>query len=313
MIASSVPYKMQSLLRSTETIQQSAEATVIAAGKTKEGVAAVVRSKAAAHEQALFIFKKSRLLGKLKLFRVYPVTKELRLAPRPHGFQVSWCDESSDDLVLLCEDERLLDTLSQRLAEMSSYQREPFNAQASAYRWIWFYETYIPAIIGDIEAASISTRLSIGLKPEHYGKEAMLTYVQQQLLKREGEYVTTHYIPVFVGTWNCAGTGPDQSLVSWLSCASPEPDILILGLQEMCMLTATNILGDEGRMREWVEFVERQVKEAFPGSRYVKVDTGSLVGLLTILFVKDTLRSYVRVDPNQTVKLGFRGVTVGFT
>lgn len=301
---------MQSLLRSTETIQQSAEITAISAGKTKEGLAAVVRSRAAAHEQALFICKKSRLLGKLKLFRVYPVTKELRLAPRPHGFQVSWGDESSEDLVVLCEDERLLDTLSQRLAEMASYQREPFNAQASAYRWIWFYETYIPAAIGDIEAASISSRLSIGLKPEHYGKEAMLTYVQQQLQKRESEYVTTHYVPGFAGTWNCAGTGPDQSLVPWLSCASPEPDLLILGLQEMCMLTATNILGDEGRMKEWVDFVERQVKEAFPGSRYAKVAVESLVGLLTIVLVKDTLHPFVRADPSQTVKLGFRGVTV---
>lgn len=286
---------------------------MIAAGKTKEGVAAVVRSRAAAHEQALFICKKSRLLGKLKLFRVYPVTKELRLAPRPHGFQVSWGDECSEDLVIVCEDERLLDTLSQRLAEMASYQREPFNAQASAYRWIWFYETFIPAAIGDLEATGVSSRMSIGLKPEHYGKEAMLTYVQQQLQKRESEYVTTHYVPVFVGTWNCAGTGPDQSLVPWLSCASPEPDILILGLQEMCMLTATNILGDEGRMNEWVDFVVTQVKEAFPGSRYTKVAAESLVGLLTIVFAKNTLHPFMRVDPSQTVKLGFRGVTVRAT
>lgn len=93
----------------------------------------------------------------------------------------------------------LIHMLSTLKESSSKYQRNPFYSGASTHRWIWYYDHFIPhevKLLDAQNAANFAHRGSVAFKIEDYGKEVMLTYISQQLLKMAPEY--TNYQPITV-------------------------------------------------------------------------------------------------------------------
>ena len=101
-----------------------------------------------------------------------------------------------------------------------------------------------------------------------------------------------------MGSFNCAGSKPSGDVTLWLRGRADlwieqeekdiTPDILLIGLQEMCDLKATNILGDEKSAHRWVDFLLENVIRAY-GDDYKMVATNNLVGLVTVIFARTDL------------------------
>lgn len=77
----------------------------------------------------------------------------------------------------------------------------------------------------------------------------------------------------------------------------------------MCQLKAKNILGDEGRRREWSAKITEQVNIAYPGQQYIHVSDMNLVGLLTVIIAKSDIVRNIKNMCTTNVKLGFKGYT----
>ena len=104
----------------------------------------------------------------------------------------------------------------------------------------------------------------------------MEAYVSEQLKNKEKEFTTNEQITLAVLSWNAAGGSPRGNLSEWFLCKSRKyefpiasPDILVIGLQEMCELT--KLLGDSTREQEWVCYLKKEIQDVFYDSNYVIV------------------------------------------
>ena len=300
---------LQLQLRETEEALAFADARVELEGKSCECVLVLVRSKTASHEAALFVFKRGRVLGRLKAVQAYPVVQELvvRLLDAQE-FHIMWLDYEPTRLVGVCPDKSFLQQLQRHRAETAGYQRESFSSKASSHRWLWYYEAIVSAYIRDPQFnQGLLEKDTVPLLPEHYGREPMQAFVQLQLATRAGEYTQHRTISGFAGTWNCGGTSPSASLVPWLR-AVETPELVVLGLQEMCKLTASNLLGNEERTQQWTTFLISEVQAAY-GVSYRVIDVKALVGLLLVTLIREDLKDLVNPKSisSCSVKLGCHG------
>lgn len=202
-----------------------------------------------------------------------PVVHELTLIPESNGFIFRWRDFSETQYEIITKDKLLYENFLDHVCQAATYQREPFKLGSATHQWIWHYQDSIHPKIKEVTKSQdpiFSNRKSIKFQPEHFGSEIMNTYIKEQLVKRESEYIKIDELSIFIGIWNCGGTGPEESLVPWLRTPKP-PDIIAVFFQEMCKLNAKNILGDENREVQWQKFVSSQVTIAFPDSDYINV------------------------------------------
>jgi len=303
---------LQLLLRESEEALLFADARMELEGKPCDCVLVLVRSRTLLHEAALFVFKRGRVLGRLRAVQAYPVVQELvvRLLDSQE-FQVLWLDYEATRLVGECQDKAFLQQLQRQRAETAGYQREPFSFKASSHKWLWYYESIVSAYIRDPQfSQGLLQKDTLPLLPEHYGKEPMQAFVQLQLAKRAGEFTKYRTISGFAGTWNCGGTSPSASLVPWLQTVH-SPELVVLGLQEICKLTASNMLGNEERTQQWTTFLISEVQAAY-SLQYRVIDVKALVGLLLVTLVCEDLKELINPKSisNCSVKLGCHG-TVG--
>ena len=305
---------LQLLLRCSEEPTLFTDSKVLFNFKPCDCVLALVRSRAAPHEFALFLFKRRRIIGSLKPVKAFPIVQELVISLQAPEFEVAWGECEETKVQGLCVDQTLLEAANRLKEEVASYQREAFSAKSNTHKWLWFYEAIVPVEVRDPNctgAASFHHRESCELLPQHYGKQPMLVYIQQQLKKREERFTSLRSVSGFAGTWNCGGTSPSESLVPWLRSVS-SPDFVCIGLQEICKLTASNLLGNEERAQQWTTFVLSEVQAAF-GSNYIVLDTKALVGLLLITLIREELKPLIcgKSIASSYVKLGCRGAIVG--
>ncbi|EJD53563.1 inositol polyphosphate phosphatase [Auricularia subglabra TFB-10046 SS5] len=136
--------------------------------------------------------------------------------------------------------------------------------------------------------------------------------VRQMLAARRAEYSTTYRISMFVGTWNLNGRPPSESLLPWLFPRPdmPDPDIFVLGFQEMVPLTAQQIVQTDPDKRRMWEVVLTDTFERRPNKKcdYVLLRSEQLVGTALILFVKTALASVIRNVEATTRKTGLSGM-----
>lgn len=303
---------LQLLLRESEEALQFAEARIDFNGRTRDCVLALVRSRAQSHEAALFIFKRGRVLGRLRPIHAFPAVQELviRLFDNQE-FQLMWLDYEPTRLVGMCPEKLFWQQLQRIRAEFAGYQQEPFSSKSTSHRWLWYYENIISSYIRDPQFAQNVMKMTIlPLQPEHYGKEPMQAFIQLQLNNRIREYASFRTVSVFAGTWNCGGTSPSASLVPWLQTISTA-ELVVLGLQEICKLSASNLLGNEERTQQWTLFVISEVQAAY-ATEYRVIDVKALVGLLVVSLIREDLKELVnsKCISSSSVKLGCHG-TVG--
>lgn len=251
------------------------------------------------------------LHGKVTLLVCFPVTRELKVEQSGNQLLLQWLQYEETRWTITLKDKEISEYLVNRLRQQETYQRELFHTGASSHRWIWFYEEGIPFQVRSIQfnSDSYERRKSMQFQPEDYGSEAMEVYIQQRLKKREREYMRTVPLNTFVGTWNCAGDIPRETIVPWLKGSGlslKDPDIVIIGLQEVCELTPSNMLGDPDRVREWILFMCNEVRLAY-SSRMLMVTHKDLVGLLIVIFVQEQHHEGISCVNATSIKLGFRG------
>ncbi|KAF8341266.1 DNase I-like protein [Cantharellus anzutake] len=156
--------------------------------------------------------------------------------------------------------------------------------------------------------------------------------VQAALLARVFEYSSTKLTTIFTGTWNLNGrvgtrsytprtvtnfipldkTG-SESLLRWLFPLpnTPDPDLFVIGFQEIVPLTAQQILQtDPEKLKRWEAILmETLIRRPDKKSDYFILRSAQLVGTALIILVRSDLTGVIRNVDAATRKTGLRGMS----
>ncbi|TCD69866.1 inositol polyphosphate 5-phosphatase [Steccherinum ochraceum] len=141
--------------------------------------------------------------------------------------------------------------------------------------------------------------------------------VNDAMSRRLGEYSTTQPCTVFAGTWNLNGRPPSsESLLPWLFPRNtvPDPDIIVLGFQEIVPLTAQQIVQtDPEKRRVWESKITSTLaRRPDPKAEYILLrshQASTLVGTALLVFVKKELTAVIRNVEAASHKTGLRGMS----
>ena len=150
-------------------------------------------------------------------------------------------------------------------------------------------------------------------------------WIDKQMTIRQPEYCSFRDINVLVCTWNIdsakphdlAGSEANSGFLPSLLTSVDSPDIIVFGFQEVIPLTdkkltaKTLLFGkkDAGTndkvslaYRAWLDKLTYAVRLAHPDTHYTKVQSESLVGLFTCMFVRADEKEALRDVQITTVK-----------
>ncbi|RDB20113.1 Inositol-1,4,5-trisphosphate 5-phosphatase 1 [Hypsizygus marmoreus] len=137
--------------------------------------------------------------------------------------------------------------------------------------------------------------------------------VRAALEQRLSEYSTTKQCTIFTGTWNLNGRPPSESLLPWLFPREGvnDPDLFVIGFQEIVPLTAQQIVQtDPEKRRVWekqiLDTLDRRPNKKF---NYVLLRSEQLVGTALIVLVKAELTAVIRNVEATSRKTGLRGMS----
>ncbi|KAI0939420.1 hypothetical protein AcV5_000847 [Taiwanofungus camphoratus] len=138
--------------------------------------------------------------------------------------------------------------------------------------------------------------------------------VRRALDARLSEYSTAKQSAVFVGTWNLNGRPPSsESLLPWFfpRTNTLDPDMFVLGFQEIVPLTAQQIVqADPEKRRAWEsKIIETLNRRPDKKSDYVILRSQQLVGTALLVIVKSELTGDIRNVEAATHKTGLRGMS----
>ncbi|TFK43681.1 phosphatidylinositol phosphate phosphatase [Crucibulum laeve] len=137
--------------------------------------------------------------------------------------------------------------------------------------------------------------------------------VRTALQRRLSEYSTTKQCAILVGTWNLNGRPPSESLLPWLFPRETvdDPDMFVLGFQEIVPLTAQQIVQtDPDKRRVWeAKILETLDHRPNKKSDYVLLRSEQLVGTALLILVKSELTAVIRNVEGATRKTGLRGMS----
>ncbi|CAF0893092.1 unnamed protein product [Rotaria sp. Silwood1] len=86
------------------------------------------------------------------------------------------------------------------------------------------------------------------------------------------------------------------------------PDILAIGFQEICDLTATNMVWQSSvNATRWVDNVQLHFKKSYPNDEYILLGNDQLVGVCLAIFIRRDLAPYVKNIVVDSVKTGMGG------
>lgn len=141
-------------------------------------------------------------------------------------------------------------------------------------------------------------------------------WIDKQLKKRELEFTEYRTATIFCGTYNVnAKVIADEDvrqLEGWLFAENEKPaDIFAVGFQEIVDLNAVNVAMDgksQQRAQAWQEKLTQALNNNRARERYVLVGEKHLVGILTLVFVKEMHLRNVREVYGATVGVGLMGM-----
>ncbi|CAF0749054.1 unnamed protein product [Didymodactylos carnosus] len=160
--------------------------------------------------------------------------------------------------------------------------------------------------------------------------------VLSEMFNIRKSYIKKETFRVSLGTWNINGDknpalqqGYPQILDSWIldgpdnvkndrrnlnqGIVSNEytkamPDILAIGFQEICDLSATNMVWQSSEnASRWVKQVQYHFKTKYPNDEYILLGNDQLVGVCLAVFIRRDLAQYVKNIAIDSVKTGLGG------
>ena len=204
------------------------------------------------------------MFRKPKILKVCPISFELRVISEKEKIIIRWAEDKEN----LCEvyaPDALIKIVVEICNDYSRYQEEPFSKTSSHHKWIWYYEEFIPKIM-HVPSKVPPRRHSLLF--DHYGKVIMEAYINEEIRHKEEEFIENHNLELVLLSWNAGGLQPCGELDDWFCCKSRRynenvktPDILVVGLQEMCVLS--KLLGDSSRESEWSKYVREHINRIY--------------------------------------------------
>lgn len=126
------------------------------------------------------------------------------------------------------------------------------------------------------------------------------TWVAKELKKTEEEFTSWTDLRVLAGTWNVGGKLSTESLVPWLKFAdhktakNNQPDLLVLGFQEIDPSTQAYLYNDRTIPDFWISSVTRALDSlGYPPSTYKVVAQAKNVGMFMVVFARANLVSSI--------------------
>jgi hypothetical protein len=143
----------------------------------------------------------------------------------------------------------------------------------------------------------------------------------------EHKFIELEALNIFIGSWNVNAKLEDtENIPSWLNISAfigKSPDIIVIGLQEMIELSATNtVVGSavanlsSERAARWLEQISACIRQGCMDTReqhsetnsYKVVDSLSMVGIWICIFAKKTLAPSIHNVQSKSVARGAGGL-----
>ncbi|KAH8923019.1 DNase I-like protein [Atractiella rhizophila] len=144
-------------------------------------------------------------------------------------------------------------------------------------------------------------------------------YLRDLVAERIAEYSTSQDLTLWVGTYNLCGRPPgsESLLPFFFPDPSIEPELLVLGFQEIVELSPQQIMATDPEKkhaipnrRRWEQFIMQNLAEREEHkSSYFILRSEQLVGTALIILVKSSVAHDIRNVEATTKKTGFKGVT----
>lgn len=114
---------------------------------------------------------------------------------------------------------------------------------------------------------------------------------QEELKRREDEYMMYLPLNIYVATWNVNGQAPgDTRLNEWLNTTETIPDIYAIAFQELDLSAKAFTVSETKPDPIWV----RKIMEALhPGAVYEELESVRLVGMMLTVVVRREVRRHV--------------------
>jgi hypothetical protein len=118
-------------------------------------------------------------------------------------------------------------------------------------------------------------------------------WVDDQLKAREKEFTDYKNVTLFAGTWNVNGKLVAEDLATWLlshrqsndpSIQEKNPDIYVIGLQELDLSAEAFLLNDSPREDYWSVAIQNGFRDL--ADKYIKLMSKQLVGMLILVYVQ---------------------------
>lgn len=128
--------------------------------------------------------------------------------------------------------------------------------------------------------------------------------VKYQMSMKEEQFTEIQYFTVYTATWNVNGQSPDGSVVEWLSSDPEPPDLYAIGFQELDLSKEAFVFNESPKEDEWQKVVYASLH---PKAKYKKVKLIRLVGMMLLVYVKDSHVQYISNIDAENVGTGIMG------
>ncbi|TPX41049.1 hypothetical protein SeMB42_g05759 [Synchytrium endobioticum] len=329
---------LSSLLRPTESCKTSAEILYVKKNGDRRRRLVAIISKG--DEACVFVLKATKSNG-LDPAATSPSSSLHIIIPVYEGFQLGVSqrkpvnlDEGGPKpaakpgyiikLAMAKQEVRLethsLDTLHQLLVElknaMTTASEKHYNSNTNSHEWVKYYEQLHESTTNQVDnkmPANVDSKVAAnpfiaedGATDHVSTKSIKEAWIARELRARESLFSSYSPITVFVGTWNVCGRPNTESLAPWLSAEKDEPDLYVVGLQEMDLSTEAYLVADPTRGDAWSAAILNGLGDK--KGLYSKVASKQLVGMLIVMFAKNTILSLIQEATAESVACGILGM-----
>ena len=170
----------------------------------------------------------------------------------------------------------------------------------------------------------LNNEMKFHLKQPHFNIEnldiGLTQYSINYFLNKsppKNEIITHKIATILVCTWNAGGIPskpnypydltPLFNSSNFVSQEQQSPDLIVVGLQEIVKLNATNILLNQNSsaVSDWRSAIFNSIKKAFPNEEYFLLERIDLVGILLLIYQKKSIN--VTICDKINIKSGAMG------